>query len=47
MSRPRDFDTSEMTYRSADQFQPKRQGRRHGKGGLVAGFFIFILIHQC
>ena len=34
--------TSEMTYRSVDQFQPKRQGRRHGKGGLVA-FFLYLV----
>ena len=30
------LDTSEMTYRSADQFQPKRHGRIYGEDELVA-----------
>ena len=36
-----------MTYRSADQFQLHRQGRRHGKDGLVAYFFVFSSGHSC
>ena len=36
--------TSEMTYRSADQFQLKRQGRRHGEDGLVASFFFSVRV---
>ena len=30
--------TSVLTYRLADQFCLKRQGRRHGEDGLIAGF---------
>ena len=39
--------TSEIAYRSASQFEPKRQGWRHGEDGLVAGFVIFSSSDKC